>query len=796
MSPLRGYAFMFPPLLAFGFESLSMLGWLAAAAAPWLIHLLSRRKYRETAWAAMDFLLAAMKRRTRRIRIEQWLLLLLRTLLIVALVAAVAQPYLEHPAPVFSPQGSTHRVLVIDSSYSMAYKAGGGTRFEQAKEWAARIVAQSPPGDGFTLLQMADPPRVIVATPGLEAGPVRQEIQNLELLDTGADLAATLNEVRKVLDTARRDSPRLTRHEVYFFSDLQRTTWMPALGDAAKTEFRRRAAELAAAAQLEVLNLGQPGDDNLAVTSLELRDPLVLVGRTAVLEAGVRDFGHVARHAQAVDLLVDGHPAGRQYLDIPAGGSAVARFNQRFETEGDHAVEVRLSGDPLKPGDVRGPADALEVDNHRYLAVQVRRAVRVLCVDGRPAGDPRRSSVFNLTLALAARSDPNSRSPIELDVAAENALSERDLERYDCVMLSDVAQFTASEARRLDNYLAHGGSLVFFLGDRVVAENYNNLLAGGTLAGSRQVLPARLIEVAKNPGGRLDALDYRHPIVQKFRGQEKAKLLESPVERYFKVRLLEGAAGEASAGDRPRSPIAKEHDTGPGEPQHAEAHAPGSPADAPGSPAANVVLALSNGDPLIVAQVVHRGRVVLVTTSADGSWSLLPIWGTYEPLVKEVLRWCIAGRVQPRNVVAGDPLESAVAATPALGSVSIERPGGQGRAVPLDVQGDYSTWRYDNTFTSGIYTARFPASLARNQLFAVNVATAESDLATISRDELENDVWPGTPLGYETAVQDDGLPLPAPGSPAAQLHVGLLAAVVVLLVLETLLAWRFGNNLR
>ena len=228
------------PLLAFGFESLPMLGWLAAAAAPWLIHLLSRRKYRETAWAAMDFLLAAVKRRTRRIRIEQWLLLLVRTLVIAVLVTAVAEPYLEHAVPVFSPNGNTHRVLVIDSSYSMAYKATDRTRFEQAKQWAARVVEQSAEGDGFTLVQMASPPRVIVATPSLEKEPIRQEIQNLELLHTGADLAATLAEVRKVLDTARRDSPRLTRHEVYFFSDLQRGTWMPAT-DAAKIDLRSRA---------------------------------------------------------------------------------------------------------------------------------------------------------------------------------------------------------------------------------------------------------------------------------------------------------------------------------------------------------------------------------------------------------------------------------------------------------------------------------------------------------------------------------------------------------------------------
>jgi hypothetical protein len=770
------------PLLAFGFESLPMLGWLAAAAAPWLIHLLSRRKYRETAWAAMDFLLAAVKRRTRRIRIEQWLLLLARTLVIAALVTAAAGPYLEHAAPLFRPNGSTHRVLVIDSSYSMAYRAADRTRFEQAKQWAARIVEQSSPGDGFTLLQMASPPRVIVATPGLEKEPVRQEIENLELLHTGADLAATLAEVGKVLDTARRDSPRLARHEVYFFTDLQRGTWMPAMSEAVRAELRSRAAGLASIAQLQVINLGQPGDDNLAVTSLDLRDRLVLVGRSVTLEAGVRDFGRVARQHQAVDLLVDGRPAGRQYVDIPAAGNALARFHHGFESGGDHAVEVRLTGDPLKPGDVHGPADPLEVDNHRYLAVNVRQAIRVLCVDGRPAGDPRQASVFNLGLALSSRSDPNRRSPIELDVAAESAVLERDLGRYDCVMLSDVAQFTASEARVLDNYLVHGGSLVFFLGERVIADNYNRVLTGPAADGSRQILPARLVAAAKNPRGRLDPLDYRHPIVQKFRGQEKAQLLQSPIDQYFKVKLPEAVPGgqEAAVAGGPKRPSPAK-----GESRNAPAV---------GRSSAEVVLAFSNGDPLIVAQSIRRGRVVLVTTSADTSWGLLPKWGTYEPLVKEILAWCTAGQSQARNIAVGDPLESALAATPALASASIERPGGQRRTVPLEVQGDYSAWRYDDTLTSGIYTAHFASPLSQTQLFAVNLLTAESDLASISRDELQNEVWPGLPLGYETAWSGEGPPPPSPVGTAGQLHVGLLYAVASLLLLEFLLAWRLGYN--
>ena len=39
--------------------------------------------------------------------------------------------------------GRTHRVLVLDGSYSMAYKPTDKSRFEQAKELAARIVERA-----------------------------------------------------------------------------------------------------------------------------------------------------------------------------------------------------------------------------------------------------------------------------------------------------------------------------------------------------------------------------------------------------------------------------------------------------------------------------------------------------------------------------------------------------------------------------------------------------------------------------------------------------------------------------
>src|SRR4051812_9741794 len=126
-------------LFAFGFSNLAMLGWLAAAAAPLLIHLWSRHRFRESPWAAMQFLLAAMRKNARRLQLQQWLLLAVRTLIILLVVSAVAEPFGERLR--LSGGGApAHKILVLDGSYSMGYKANEITNFAQAKQLATNLV--------------------------------------------------------------------------------------------------------------------------------------------------------------------------------------------------------------------------------------------------------------------------------------------------------------------------------------------------------------------------------------------------------------------------------------------------------------------------------------------------------------------------------------------------------------------------------------------------------------------------------------------------------------------------------
>ena len=157
-------------------------------------------------------------------------------------------------------------MLVIDSSYSMAYKPSDKNRFDRAKELAARIVDESSQGDGFTLIMLSAPPRVVVGTPAFEPREFRHEIDNLRLTHGGGDLPATLVKVEEVLAAATREYPRLVREEVYFLSDMGRTTWAPELrSPTAAKEFLARSQRLSKCAKLYPIDLGQAGSDNQAL---------------------------------------------------------------------------------------------------------------------------------------------------------------------------------------------------------------------------------------------------------------------------------------------------------------------------------------------------------------------------------------------------------------------------------------------------------------------------------------------------------------------------------------------------
>src|SRR5438093_11321858 len=86
-------------VLAFGFVTWAFF-WagLGAISIPIIIHILNRRRFKTVSWAAMEFLLRAMRKNRRRLRCGQWLLLGTRCSVLRLVATAPARRLMKPPS--------------------------------------------------------------------------------------------------------------------------------------------------------------------------------------------------------------------------------------------------------------------------------------------------------------------------------------------------------------------------------------------------------------------------------------------------------------------------------------------------------------------------------------------------------------------------------------------------------------------------------------------------------------------------------------------------------------------------
>src|SRR5258708_31677165 len=101
-----------------------LLGFLTLASVPIIIHLLNRRRFLRIDWAPMKYLKLTIKSNRRRLRIEQFILLAVRTLAVLFLILAVGRPILASTGlgAWLGGRSRTSRIIVIDDSLTMGYQ--------------------------------------------------------------------------------------------------------------------------------------------------------------------------------------------------------------------------------------------------------------------------------------------------------------------------------------------------------------------------------------------------------------------------------------------------------------------------------------------------------------------------------------------------------------------------------------------------------------------------------------------------------------------------------------------------
>jgi len=134
-----------------GFLHPWVLAGLPLAAVPLILHLLQRREPPTIEFPAVRYLVQVTEQFQRRLRLQHWLLLLIRTLLVLALVVAAAGPSV--PLRASSAHAPSALVLVLDNSPSSGVVVSGTPILTDLRAAARRILQQASSSDALWLLE-------------------------------------------------------------------------------------------------------------------------------------------------------------------------------------------------------------------------------------------------------------------------------------------------------------------------------------------------------------------------------------------------------------------------------------------------------------------------------------------------------------------------------------------------------------------------------------------------------------------------------------------------------------------
>lgn len=439
--------------------------------------------------------------------------------------------------------------------------------------------------------------------------------------------------------------------------------------------------------------MGGPELHNLCVSDLRLADPMAAVGETTEFDVQVTNYGATDAKDVAVRLSVDEESASDQGVidSIPPGESKRLALFTKFDAAGYHTVTGSIN------------ADHLPTDDQRTIAVRALDDVRVLLVTEDTNAEGPEGSTYYLANALAPVAAPDRESyVIKTKTISPGELDSTKLSDYEAVVLANVPAVPGTAVEALAGYLKLGGGLIIFPGDKTEADFYNENF--GKKLGMLPATLGALRGSATDRGTylRLQSSDYTHPIVSIWNDPGAGTLGTARFYRSYELKPATDRSDQA------------------GEPQ--------------------LVLKYTDGTPAVMERTWGRGRVILFSSSADATWSDLPLHPAYVPLMERTLGDILERQDARLNAQVGSPFEMVCNPDWVDKDAIITQPGEKEETGSLRHIGTVDgvpLLQFADTEKAGGYQVTVKTDPPAVIKFAVQFDPAESDLTDLSTAQLD-----------------------------------------------------------
>ena len=465
---------------------------LAAAAIPILIHLFNIRKLTTIEFSTLKFLKELQKNKMRRIKVRQWLLLALRTLVILLIVLAFSRPALKGSFGSLSSRAKSTIVILLDNSASMDLNNERGTFLLQAQTQTLKVLSLLQENDDVFFLRLSD-------LPNATAEESTHDLRKIESLIRETEISFNYRTIEDGLHLASRllSQSKSFNKEIYIITDGQATTLT-----AGKRKSHAQESLFEPNVKILYSSISQRQIDNVAIEHVTVSPSLFQTGKPFVLAVEIKNYGTTSITNHLVGVTIGKNRILQKSISLEEGERGTLQFN----------ITPLHSG--FTTGFVELEDDLFESDNRSYFSVNIPEQINLAIVS-----KEEKYSRY-LSAALSVSAVVHNSSPIVLTKLLPNQVTTTTLSHNDIVIFSGVTDLPASQQAVVQQYVSNGGNIVFFPSADTTAASYSYLKPLG-IADMR----------VSRSSTTFEKVDYQFPIFQGMfeQGLQKNKVqIETP----------------------------------------------------------------------------------------------------------------------------------------------------------------------------------------------------------------------------------------------------------------------------
>ena len=692
----------FAPNIFFGFLTLGTI--------PVILYLLFRRRKRDVPWAATYILRRTLKKQSKVNIWKQYVIVFIRTLAFIALPLVFLRPFQDWKPPgegAFPrPPSSTHRLILLDLSRSMAASFGSGSCHDTSLSLCRKFLkAGTFPGRLDILsLNGSESLQIYEGLPVPEHE-IEELLSKLELSSEPADFESGL---RIALREFR--ASHYKRKEMFVLSDFSARDLGDYMGFAGVTRTLNSQG-----VNIYCLSYANPKARNFALLDMTPEMDLLLMGQPTIFYLKVAYYGtspsadtwlsiHTVNGNVLFEDTINLAP-GEKTLEIPLAlkgneQTLIAEIKEDDLTQDNQVQRSYRVSDKLRLAVVQNLNMTVGFENPGHWlklafpsggvgAGVAKSVLRQKHIQERLRN---RGQAEFIEKFLGDSKPGTKRYQTIVDSVLTSQAGAEFFRGKDGVIFIDVDSITDEVAQALYLYVVRGGTMMLSPGPTATPEKFNESF--------KLILPAALAEPAAD---KIDPDNYHHAILD-YAGNRLLRELEASkhghignARFYNHYRLADGSLTED----------------------------------------AEVLFSLSDGSPLLVHRKIGRGSCLLWTAGIGGEWHSMVVHPAYPVFFKRMFNLAASRRRFAINLQPGEPIIREMESKRAR----ILFPDGREETLTSNLVGETRYLRYDRTQLPGTYTL-FPDLENKEIRISYHVAEdrRESDyrpLAGDNRNEFE-----------------------------------------------------------